>query len=175
MKPSDLTPQGVSTSQGYLYLKMPDHPKAHRPHGYVYEHRFVMECHIGRFLEDGEIVHHKNEDKLDNRIENLELMLNEVHSREHQRERTEAATLVLTCPQCSEEFTRLKSRATKRENVFCSRSCNMKFYAGNGRVRKTKTAKHGSTSMYTYHKCRCEVCKVGQRDRARAFRARKKQ
>ena len=48
-----------------------------------YEHRIVMERHIGRKLRRDEHVHHKNHNRKDNRIQNLELMNNREHHRYH--------------------------------------------------------------------------------------------
>jgi len=49
------------------------------------EHILVMEEYLGRPLEKGEIVHHVDDNKQHNEIENLELCLRSVHSRYHQQ------------------------------------------------------------------------------------------
>jgi HNH endonuclease len=51
------------------------HPKAKAANGYILEHVLVMEELLGRYLVDGENVHHKNGVKDDNRPENLELWI----------------------------------------------------------------------------------------------------
>ena len=57
---------------GYVLLKRPDHPDADC-HGYIREHRLVMEQKIGRRLLPEEVPHHLNDDHADNRPDNLEL------------------------------------------------------------------------------------------------------
>lgn len=69
-------------SDGYIAVYFPDHPKSTKD-GYVMEHVLVMECAIGRWLTDDEVVHHINRKKDDNRLENLKLMTNSEHMRYH--------------------------------------------------------------------------------------------
>lgn len=76
----------LTTKHGYIKVFCPDHPtcqrlNAHRAakanggyyrkQKYVWEHRLVMEKHLGRYLLPTEVVHHINGQTNDNRLENL--------------------------------------------------------------------------------------------------------
>lgn len=52
---------------------------------YEREHRVVMENYLGRKLNGDEVIHHINEIKTDNRIENLVLMKKSEHTRLHKK------------------------------------------------------------------------------------------
>ena len=71
---------GKLNQGGYIKILMHEHPITDNK-GYIGEHRLVMEKHLGRYLTREEIVHHENNIKDDNRIENLRLFEKSIYHR----------------------------------------------------------------------------------------------
>lgn len=72
---------GISKDDGYIRQRVDCK--------LVQQHRKVMEDYLGRKLRPDEIVHHKDHNRANNDISNLEVMTRSEHSRLHAREKWE--------------------------------------------------------------------------------------
>lgn len=73
-----------TNSDGYILEYCPAHPLASpKNRGIFYQHRLVMEQFLERVLETDEHVHHLDEDRQNNSIENLELVPQWLHMKNH--------------------------------------------------------------------------------------------
>jgi len=81
--------------KGYVYLYVPDHKYSKGKKGWLQEHRIVVENFLKRRLKEGECVHHLDENKKNNKIENL--MIFKSHS-EHSKFHTKIKQFGFTTP-----------------------------------------------------------------------------
>ena len=89
------------------------------------EHRVVWEKAHGP-IPPGMVVHHKNHDKRDNRLENLELMSRAEHARHHlDVTRLHAGRHAKVAHRCAECGTDFQARADAR---FCSHACKLRYW-----------------------------------------------
>ena len=113
----------------YEYALVPDHPNATK-NGYVLLHRVIMENYIGRLLTPDEVVHHKDHNKKNNDISNLELLSLREHVKLHDNEKI-IKYLILKCPNCGKIFHKRLSKVHSvhgfAKHCCCSRKCNGKL------------------------------------------------
>ncbi len=110
-------------SNGYVLLKKPSHRLADT-RGYVYEHRLVAEETLGRVLNSGEVVHHRDGNKTNNDPANLEVFSDIASHRRHHRKRqdlrpTDSPNPVISCS-CGCAKTFLKYDKSNRPRRFIS-------------------------------------------------------
>jgi hypothetical protein len=78
----------INKRSGYVYTNVGrGHHLAYAGGGYVPTHRLIAEQMLGRRLKEGEVVHHKNGKRDDNRPENLEVFKSTAHHRVKHRKR----------------------------------------------------------------------------------------
>lgn len=86
--------------------------------------RYLMSCHLGRYLDEDEHVDHINGDPLDDRIENLQIL----SVQENNSKSASTKYLKCVCPVCKKEFEVQKSKtywggSGNKKYQNCSRSC----------------------------------------------------
>lgn len=91
--------------------------------------RYLMSVHLGRKLKPEEQVDHINNNRKDDRIENLQILthLQNIHkSAKH-------GMVLLKCPECNRKFRRRRrtTHLSKKNRItqctFCTKSCASKF------------------------------------------------
>jgi hypothetical protein len=107
---------GIVNNRGRFLVYRPDCPRA-------YADGYALRAHVVWWLETGEVhqpgwnLHHKNENPLDDRFENLEAIKHGDHIRLHQA--VEQVSKV--CPTCGTTFSRPPWKAKRQK--FCSLGC----------------------------------------------------
>lgn len=132
----------VNHKDGYLYQRDNKHPFA--SNGYVLQHRLVMEEWLREndpespfmvslngslYLSPDYIVHHKDENKSNNQITNLECMTNGDHIIHHHDTKVEAV-----CNNCGSKY-RVK-RCLAGKSKYCSKPCHHAGSVGVPKPRK---------------------------------------
>ena len=109
----------------YILIVAPDGYPGKKYRGrYAYEHSVVWWRHTGKTVPAGYLIHHKNENKHDNRFKNLELKSNSKHTAEHHT----LPRTVLDCAYCGRKVTRKRAEHAYRLSIgqadfYCNRSC----------------------------------------------------
>ena len=117
-------PRKSETKARYRQIHTPDGRR-------MLEHRYVMEQAIGRPLTRDEQVHHINHNRLDNRIENLELVTSAEHGLRHTVHPT-----TKVCAACGSAFTPHKTKRVRAQT--CGPDCRAQLLRLRAAERRAK-------------------------------------
>jgi hypothetical protein len=109
------------------------------------EHRWMMQNHLGRKLDTKEVVHHKNEEKKDNRLDNFEVQSLSEHSSHHMKKH-------MNRPEIKRKYSRLakkqgfsysngKGHIKFKDGQYWCNKCNQ--YLPKNMFWKNKTRRYG--------------------------------
>lgn len=110
--------------------------------------KYLMECHLGRFLKDDETIHHKDGNVTNNDISNLEVINRSIHISQDVIRLIEQQ---FECPICKIKFKLIGSqlsdaisnRKQGKTGPFCSKSCAGKYgaFIQNGKINELDVIK----------------------------------
>ena len=118
--------------------------------------KYLMECHLGRYLTDDETVDHIDQNPQNNDISNLRVISRKKHC---SNDAKRCVPVVLTCALCGKQFEhkgslnyRNRSKKKCKGFYFCSRHCagvwNKQIQTG---IRKIETQEEVKSEYYTEH------------------------
>lgn len=108
------------TKNGYISVKV---GREQSTSGYQLEHRLVMERYLGRRLRSDEHVHHRDGNRQNNDLSNLEVLSNAEHQRMHDWPIThQRSRIFVPCawPGCDRTKEVVSSRLKTYKHIYCS-------------------------------------------------------
>jgi hypothetical protein len=132
-------------SSGYVLVWAPDHPRATATNKRVLEHVLIAEKMLGRYLRDGEQVHHRDHDKTNNDPSNLVVLTASEHAALHAKEAQVQSTRVeIQCQECGKAFKAKRYQVAAEDpqsrRKYCSLGCRHKAW-GRQMAQRRKTLK----------------------------------
>lgn len=118
---------------------------------YCLEHHLVYWQHFNVVPKNDEVIHHKNGDRFDNRIENLELISKKEHSSLHKK-LNGRLYVDIKCPNCGTIFSIPYNQCFKQKGssyTCCSRNCGGSF---SNKIKNLKNFNADSTIIKKYKK-----------------------
>lgn len=112
---------GYADAQGRFRVYLPDHPRSCKTLGYIFRSIAAYEAYHGISVPPEMDVHHKDHDRLNDSIENLEMIDHLVHARAHAEARK--VSTVCVCERCSNSFVMPQWKVNAGKGRFCNWSC----------------------------------------------------